>query len=552
MTCSAASTLQPQAAPSLLPLAPPTTPGAWQQVRSAFQQVLQMIQGAAGATGVNVIPQQYALLAGSTLPPISAVSNCAVAQDATKPLFGAGGSYKISITGSPATVTFSADTAWPLHPGWQWIASFFQQASAAISGAITITTPTKAYTTDFTTTLTAEGWERLFDTLNLGADTSATFGLSFTFTGGAGQTVWLDGLMMEPYFNVAMAPSPFISTSGPLTLDNNPDGSYSKILTTHTSGNVAFNYKGVWSGATAYVVGDEVVYGESYWLALAASTNSAPSPGNGNWQVVGSYSAFLGAWSNLTTYAVGAEVTYNGNFWIAVAQNSNSAPAIGNANWQIAGPQSLQYIADGANRFAVTNGAGLGGVSSYDGNNRALIDFSQGGHLNKIIDELADGTYGKVLSSGLSGSKLTAAGINNGAVSALSEYSAYTGADPFDTDPPTGWLEIGQNLSATLWSGTFSGAYTTIIRAKIGFYAGIAVLSGEAQLLIDGVEHDIVGAKIYGSPVPCVMYGQLEAYISDPAEGSHTISVVCYNKAGSNNYNYWFSMPFLSVLRLLN
>ncbi len=176
---------------------------------------------------------------------------------------------------------------------------------------------------------------------------------------------------------------PATTTSG---LDTVPNGTtYVKTLGSHVSGGVAYNFRGVWSAATAYVTGDEVVYGTSYWLALAASTNSAPATGNANWQVIGTYSGFLGAWSAATTYAEGAEITYNGNFWIAVAQNSNSAPTTSNANWQIAGPTSLQYVADGTSRFAVVNAGGMNAVSSVDGNNRALIDFNQTGHLNSNL-----------------------------------------------------------------------------------------------------------------------------------------------------------------------
>lgn len=375
MTCSAQSTLKPQASVPL-PNIPGLTPAGNQAFKIWAQSVLAQIQGAAGATGVNVIPQQYALIAGSALPPIASTSNCTVTADTGTPLFGAGGSYKIAITGSPATVTFAVDTAWPMHPGSAWIASFFQQASAAIAGVLTITTPTKSYTTDFKTTLSASGFQRLYDTLNLIADTSTSFGLSFTFTGGTGQNVWLDGLMLEPYFGTAMQPSPFISTSGALLLDNNPDGSFSKILSTHTSGNVAYNFKGVWSSAPSYVIGDEVVYGQNYWLAVADSTNSAPSTGNANWQVVGSYSGYQGAWSNATAYVAGAEVTYSGNYWICVTTNTNSAPTTSNANWQIAGPKNLDQVADGNTYQRMP-------IANMDGNRRGLIDFAQPGHVNR-------------------------------------------------------------------------------------------------------------------------------------------------------------------------
>lgn len=347
MPCSTASTLTTQAAIPL-PAIPGLSASQNQALKLWGQNVLSQIQGAAGATGVNVIPQQYALLAASSLPPISSASNCTVTLDATQPLFGAGGSYKIVISGSPATVTFVGNSAWPLAANGSWILSFFQQASAAVSGIATISTVAGTYQTTFTTTLEAAGFARLYDALNLIVDNSTAFGLSFTFTGASGKTVWLDGLMLEPYANVAMGPSPFISTSSPLTIDNNPDGpNYVKLLGSRASSNVAYNFRGVWSSATTYLVGDEVVYQTSYWLAVAGSTNSAPSTSNANWQVVGTYSGFLGTWSALTAYVPGAEVTYQGNFWVCVTANTNSAPTVTNANWQIAGPANLDYLPDG-------------------------------------------------------------------------------------------------------------------------------------------------------------------------------------------------------------
>jgi hypothetical protein len=394
MTCSAASTLTPIASIPVVPSLPGVPSGVQQSLNRILQLALAQIQAAGGATGVNVIPQQYALIAGASLPPIASSSNCTVSLDTSnKVSAAAGGSYKIAITGSPAQVTFSSDAAWPFHGNWQWLVSFFQQATAEIAGELTITTSGgKTYPTDFATTLSSGGFVRLYDALNLGADASAAFGLSVTFTGGTGQTVWLDGIMMEPYYGVPMQPSPFISTSGALLLDNNPDGAFSKILTSRTAGNVAYNFRGVWSSTASYLVGDEVVYGSSYWLAVGSSTGSAPATGSANWQVIGTYSGFEGAWSSSATYSPGAEVTYSGNFWVCVTANTNSAPTTSNPNWQIAGPTSLDNITDGTSRFAVTNGADLNGVSSVDPNNRAGIDFSQSVHINKNLGNVADGS----------------------------------------------------------------------------------------------------------------------------------------------------------------
>ena len=283
MTCTSVSTLKGSPQLPMLPSQPPTTSSGWQALRIIIQTILQQIQGAAGATGVNVIPQQYALFGASTLPPITA-TNCTVALDTSTVLFGVG-SLKITITGANATVSFG--TGFPMSPNASWLISFFTQASAQVAGSITITTPSNTYTTAFTSP-TGSGWQRLYDTLNLVADDSTSFGVSFSFPNASGQTVWIDGSQMEPWSNVPMGPSPFISTSPALNLDHLPDGSsYLRIASTHVVDNVAYNFKGTWQTTINYMVGDEVTYAGGYWLATNPSLNSAPGPANANWQAVG-------------------------------------------------------------------------------------------------------------------------------------------------------------------------------------------------------------------------------------------------------------------------
>ena len=57
MTCTSVSTLKGSPQLPMLPSQPPTTPSGWQALRIIIQTILHQIQGAAGATGVNVIPQ---------------------------------------------------------------------------------------------------------------------------------------------------------------------------------------------------------------------------------------------------------------------------------------------------------------------------------------------------------------------------------------------------------------------------------------------------------------------------------------------------------------
>lgn len=129
------------------------------------------------------------------------------------------------------------------------------------------------------------------------------------------------------------------------TLDMVADGfEFVHLASSHASGNVAYNFRGVWATLNSYVKGDEVVYGQTYWLAVAPSTGSAPSTANANWQAVASYSQFQGAWASGTAYVVGDEVTYNSSYWVCIVANTDSAPSSSNADWQIAGTTSAANI----------------------------------------------------------------------------------------------------------------------------------------------------------------------------------------------------------------
>lgn len=65
-----------------------------------------------------------------------------------------------------------------------------------------------------------------------------------------------------------------------------------------------------------------------------------------------------------------------GRPWIDFSENIHSNKNLGN-------------IADGTARFAVANGAGLGGVSYWDTNNNPRIDFTQNYHVGKTLDNIA-------------------------------------------------------------------------------------------------------------------------------------------------------------------
>ncbi|MHB1798541.1 MAG: hypothetical protein ACYCUI_09595, partial [Vulcanimicrobiaceae bacterium] len=397
---------------------------------------------AANRQGVNVVPTAYAVYNGVALPSLT-ISGATAALDTTQHQFGLA-SLKLTATAATVSVELPSGTI-PISAFQRWIASVYMRTSrTAVAGTLAVVTATGTYSATITSSTAASVWYRLWGDMSLVGDDATACTVQLTFTGcTVGDTFNLEGWQLEAASGATNLPSPFANSAAPGSADFLPDGgAYVRLASSHASGNVAYNYKGVWSSAASYVIGDEVVYGSSYWIAIAASLNSAPQTGNANWQVVGSYSGFLGAWSATTTYAQGAEVTYAGNYWVCVTGNTNSAPTTSNANWQIAGPATLDNIPDGTT-YARTLGSGLlsghaaytadsGGTihlikgvgdastlgldgeiadgttylrmpgANMDSNRRGLIDFSQVGHLNKTIDYVGDGTtYARVRSGQL-------------------------------------------------------------------------------------------------------------------------------------------------------
>lgn len=370
----------------------PTNNAQWAVFVQRLQDAINATRDAANRTGVNVVPAAYAVYDAATLPALS-INGASAALDGTKSQFGKA-SLKLTATGATITVSFTGNPI-AITAYQRWIESVYIQSSrASIGGTLAVVTPAASYPVDISGTLLPATWGRLYGDCSLVADASTQATMTLTLTGcSVGDTFNLEGWQLEQAAGNTNLPSAFVNSAAPGSQDTLPDGSsFVRLAGSHASGNVAYNYRGVWSSATAYVTGDEVVYSGSYWLCLTGNTNSAPAQGNGNWQVVGAYNNYQGAWSSTVTYYAGQETTYNGNYWVATATNTNSAPSTSNANWVIAGPQNLDHVADGTGRFAVVNGGGLNAVAAVDPNKKALIDFTQAGHTGKTLANMPDDT----------------------------------------------------------------------------------------------------------------------------------------------------------------
>lgn len=527
MPCSATSQLT-NAVTVPLPLTMPTTNSQWSIFVQRLVDFLTLTRDAANRTGVNVVPAAYALYDAPTLPLLTIVGATG-ALDATKTLFG-NASLKLTATAATVTVQFTGSPI-TLAPYLRWIESVYIQSSrTSITGTLAVMTAVQSYPVDISGTLTPAMWGRLYGDCDLTADDSSSATILLTLTGcTVGDTFNLEGWQLEAASGATNLPSAFVNSAAAGSLDSVPDGSgYARVNSAHVSGGVAYNYKGVWSSATAYVKGDETVYSGSYWLALADNTNSAPAQGNANWQVVGAYNNYQGAWSSTTTYYAGQETTYNGNYWVATATNTNSAPSTSNANWIIAGPQNLDKIADGSSRFAVINGASLGGVAQTDSNDLAIIDFSQTAHVNKTVDHLNDGTtYARTKAAALTSGNvdLSKAGVVSKTLDYIADSATYlrtiqqsNSAGAQTIDNPT----FAQGLAG--WVSTNANAYLQ------GAAPSPAIGSQYVVVQATAANGFIASNRKYAcNPGDVVSVGGL-AYAAD---GTASINVAFYTSAGA-------------------
>jgi hypothetical protein len=111
-------------------------------------------------------------------------------------------------------------------------------------------------------------------------------------------------------------------------------------------------------------------------------------------------------------------------------------------------------------------------VLAIDGNRRALIDFSQSGHLNKTLDNIGDGTtYARPLASALSGGKLNLSSGANGLAGQVPEgflapgsatspgSQSWSGSQSWGASFYGPWTESGSSIST---SGSGSALWATV------------------------------------------------------------------------------------------
>jgi predicted phage tail protein len=309
----------------------------------------------------------------------------------------------------------------------------------------------------------------------------------------------------------------------------------------NTTDNTIYRYTGsTWTNATdgstidpASITTNQIAAGTILGSNIAAGT------------IVGNNIAASTITASLMDVASLSAITANVGTLTAGTINNNSGTNVLNLSATgsqafISTPQ-LTITAAGNATFSgalsAATGTFSGSLSAATGTFAGSLSAASGTFTGNLSG--ASGTF----SGSLTARTITASNIVQGATSTVATYSAYT------TGSPVG-LEIAQSSSAPLFSATFTGAYTTLINVRVNFYAGNSTMDCQVNLLIDGNVVDSAYDKLYGSgTTPRQTSVSLSAYVSDSNE--HTVEVVGINNSGSG-YNYWYSMPFMSILRLLS
>jgi hypothetical protein len=187
--------------------------------------------------------------------------------------------------------------------------------------------------------------------------------------------------------------------------NNEPDTNptyWQQIGSASTSG-----FLGAYQAGTSYVAGDQVTYQGSYWICISATTGNAPSTTSGYWTLVGTSAIMLGAYDGGTAYVQGNQVTYNDNVYTCILASTGHDPTNG-TYWTLIGPSTLDAVADGSTYArhkadGLTNGYS---TKTWDGSATHTIKGVGDNHTLNLDSEVADGTtYGRPLATRLSSGK---------------------------------------------------------------------------------------------------------------------------------------------------
>lgn len=237
-----------------------------------------------------------------------------------------------------------------------------------------------------------------------------------------------------------------------------------------TGPNGSFQSKGTYSAATAYVVGDVVLQNGSSWIARVNTTGNAPptlpTTSNTQWfllSAAGNGFVFRGAYSGATAYVKDDVVLYNNSTWIAlISTTGNTPPALPttvNTQWSL---------------IAAKGAGDVSGPASSTTNN--LMSFSDAtGKVAKDSGILAANVYQKsnILGTVSQSSGVPTGAIIEKGSNGNGEYVRYADGTQitWGLQAVNGTVAAGQAATPAI---TQPAAFTTVAKtlAQFAFYTG--------------------------------------------------------------------------------
>lgn len=130
-------------------------------------------------------------------------------------------------------------------------------------------------------------------------------------------------------------------------------------------GDPGFLWRGAWSSIIVYNTGDAVQYQGSSYVAIEGSTNQNPAANPSKWNLIALKGTdglpglnWRGTWSSVTAYAIRDGVLYQNQSWISKTANTNSTPTIGSPDWDLLAAKGTDGE-DGVDGDDGADGAGL-------------------------------------------------------------------------------------------------------------------------------------------------------------------------------------------------
>jgi hypothetical protein len=273
-------------------------------------------------------------------------------------------------------------------------------------------------------------------------------------------------------------------------------------LTTASTGNLptdtafwdlmveGFNYRGVWSSATQYLISDLVSYGGKVYIALQDTINDNPVTSPNDWSVFVDGIQYEGNWSSGTAYQKGDVVKYGGNIWIALLNNIAVTPVAG-PTWDI-----LVYGVEWKGAYNDTTAYKVNDVVSYGGKSYICILAATG------AEPAANPSNWAIFSSGFQfeGNWSSLTSYQSGDVVNYGGLVYVAIADSLNSAPtdPLYWSVLIEGIA---WKGTYN-ALTTYNKNDMVSYSGsswIAKQNTTGNSPAVGANWDLLAAGTYPS-----------------------------------------------------